>query len=314
MGQASSRHRRERRRERRHHRSENFPPLHPSSSPVYHDAPSSFYDPQSYLEYHEIMNRPSSSSSTQVKPALENISTGDNQKPMTIKNLVNVDKLSVTIEIDEWDPDRHLVSFNFNASADGSFMIHYFAREEKNGKFSQVYSEMQISPKIPFKKGLHQKFKQNPGLGMDLGFFEFYELSNPIEENIYPLVIYAEAKSNGQLNSYKTVEATLAVIEKENEVPDCKFRVKVINQILWVDDVRYELQEIYGLDLSNKTNEEKECVICMCEEMDTVLLPCRHSCMCKGCAQEVKVQTNKCPICRKSIDAIMEIEIQEQAV
>lgn len=41
-----------------------------------------------------------------------------------------------------------------------------------------------------------------------------------------------------------------------------------------------------------------ECVICMSEERDTMLLPCRHLCLCGSCAQSLRYQANSCPICR----------------
>lgn len=41
-----------------------------------------------------------------------------------------------------------------------------------------------------------------------------------------------------------------------------------------------------------------ECVICMSEERDTMLLPCRHLCLCSPCAKSLRYQANSCPICR----------------
>jgi hypothetical protein len=41
-----------------------------------------------------------------------------------------------------------------------------------------------------------------------------------------------------------------------------------------------------------------ECVICLCERRDTAVLPCRHMCLCDGCAQQLRFNTNKCPVCR----------------
>ena len=47
--------------------------------------------------------------------------------------------------------------------------------------------------KIPFKKGLGQKFRQPSGTGIDLGFYELDSLSKPSPgEDIFPLVISAE--------------------------------------------------------------------------------------------------------------------------
>lgn len=142
---------------------------------------------------------------------------------------------------------------------------------------------------IPFQKGLGQKFRQPSGTGIDLGFFELDDLSKPSPgEDVFPLVISAETSSPPHPTDEHIGDATpctsphmqitQAVLEKNNEDP---FQVRVIRQILWVNEVRYELREIYGIASSAaegfKDNESgKECVICMTEPKDTAVLPCRH--------------------------------------
>ena len=54
-----------------------------------------------------------------------------------------------------------------------------------------------------------------------------------------------------------------------------------------------------------------ECVICMSAARDTTALPCRHMCMCHGCANALKTQTNKCPICRNEIESLLHIKINK---
>lgn len=125
---------------------------------------------------------------------------------------------------------------------------------------------------------------------MDLGFFGNEELSKPSHnEEIFPLVIYAETTASSlideqpnQTQPVSTVSShaqiTQAVLEKDSRG---QFKVRVVKQILWIDGVRYELREIYGI--SNGGDKEfedsdpgKECVICMTEPKDTAVLPCRH--------------------------------------
>ncbi|KAL7003044.1 putative E3 ubiquitin-protein ligase lul4 [Sarracenia purpurea var. burkii] len=177
---------------------------------------------------------------------------------------------------------------------------------------------------IPFQKGPGQKFFQPSGTGIDLGFFEINELSKPlVGGDVFPLVISAKsslpslAKDN-QLNESTGTTAsqsqiTQAVLEKND---GSHFQVKVIKQILWVDGVRYELHEIYGIGSSTEATSSdddsgKECVICMTEPKNTAVLPCRHMCMCSECAKELRLQSNKCPICRQPIKELMEIKVNE---
>ncbi|KAI3790704.1 hypothetical protein L2E82_03947 [Cichorium intybus] len=106
------------------------------------------------------------------------------------------------------------------------------------------------------------------------------------------------------------MQITQAVLEKNN---GDHFKVKVIRQILWIDGIRYELREIYGIGNSEEsfddTGSGEECVICMTEPKDTAVLPCRHMCLCSECAKALRLQSNKCPICRQPIEELMEIKI-----
>lgn len=246
----------------------------------------------------------------------------DHQSAKKVRNDVNVHKHTLKIEVDEENPDHVLVSFVFDALFDGSITVFYFAKEEPNCKFVPLFPEAYMPVKIPFKKGLGQKFRQPSGTGIDLGFYELDDLSKPSPgEDIFPLVISAEthqpsASNDGHLddpasNTSAHMQITQAVLEKNN---DDLFQVKVIRQILWVDGVRYELRELYGIGNSAAEGFEdsdpgKECVICMTEPKDTAVLPCRHMCMCSECAKELRLQSNKCPICRQPIEELIEIKI-----
>ena len=50
-----------------------------------------------------------------------------------------------------------------------------------------------------------------------------------------------------------------------------------------------------------------ECVICMSEPRDTLILPCRHLCLCQLCADSLRYQANNCPICRAPFRALLQI-------
>ena len=55
-----------------------------------------------------------------------------------------------------------------------------------------------------------------------------------------------------------------------------------------------------------------ECVICMSEERDTMLLPCRHLCLCSSCAQSLRFQANSCPICRCPFKAALNLRVLQR--
>ncbi len=60
---------------------------------------------------------------------------------------------------------------------------------------------------------------------------------------------------------------------------------------------------------SAEQEEERLCVICLVNERDTTVLPCRHMCMCHECAQELRKQTSKCPICREHVESLLYIRM-----
>lgn len=234
-----------------------------------------------------------------------------------------------------------------------SITIFYFAKEEANCKIVPVCPESYLPIKIPFQKGLGQRFFQPSGTGINLGYFKLADLSKPWPaEDVYPLVICAETClpsfpmdiyfSDHCPNTSSHLQITQAVLEKNNGDP---FKLRVIKQILWIDEVRYELREIFGLGNSaesfNDNDSGKECVVCMTEPRDTAVLPCRHmvrnmsilclpimnlllffqiiynicwwssvfQCMCSECSKALRLQSNKCPICRQPIEELMEIKI-----
>ncbi|KAF8388005.1 hypothetical protein HHK36_026671 [Tetracentron sinense] len=207
-----------------------------------------------------------------------------NANAKKVRNGVNVNKESIRVEVDKNNPDCHLVSFTFDAMVDGSITIFYFGKEEPNCRFTPLYPEVYMPVRIPFQRGLGQKFCQPSGIGIDLGFFELGDLSQPsLGEDVFPLVISAET----QLGH---AQITQAVLEKNNGAP---FQVRVIRQILWVDAVRYELREIYGIHNSAEADFDSND-------------PGKDE-----CAKALRLQSNNCPICRQPIQELLEIRLNE---
>lgn len=52
-----------------------------------------------------------------------------------------------------------------------------------------------------------------------------------------------------------------------------------------------------------------ECVVCMTEARDTLVLPCRHMCLCSACAEILRFQSNKCPICRSPFHSLLQLRV-----
>ncbi len=89
--------------------------------------------------------------------------------------------------------------------------------------------------------------------------------------------------------------------------------IKVQRQLLQIQNSVFSLEEFYGTE-SKKENEEeegsKECVVCYTELANTIVLPCRHLCLCSKCAQIVRMQTSKCPICRTAVKTFINFKVE----
>ena len=163
--------------------------------------------------------------------------------------------------------------------------IIFFAKEGEDCNLTPTKEGQVAAVTLHFKQGLGQKFRQPSGTGIELSLFEETELLKVGDMDVYPLAVKAEASAvapngaegsppgSGTTNS----QITLAVFKKDKG----EFRIRVVKQILWVNGMRYELQEIYGIGNSvdddlDGNDPGKECVICLSEPRDTTVLPCRH--------------------------------------
>merc|ERR1719420_700684 len=55
-----------------------------------------------------------------------------------------------------------------------------------------------------------------------------------------------------------------------------------------------------------------ECIICLSEPRDTAVLPCRHMCFCSYCAGIVRLQCEKCPICRQRVVSLLQFKREQE--
>jgi hypothetical protein len=65
-------------------------------------------------------------------------------------------------------------------------------------------------------------------------------------------------------------------------------------------------------DEDDKNSEiNRECIICLSEKRDTIVLPCRHMCLCAECADLLSNRADRCPICREGCQALLQVnEVQ----
>ncbi|XP_077897757.1 E3 ubiquitin ligase RNF157 isoform X5 [Ictidomys tridecemlineatus] len=206
------------------------------------------------------------------------------------------------------------VEFTFDADARVAITIYYQATEEfQNGIASYIPKDDCLqSETVYYKRGVCQQFCL-PSHTVDPSEWAEEELGFDLDREVYPLVVHAVVDEGDEYFGHCHV--LLGTFEKHT---DGTFCVKPLKQKQVVDGVSYLLQEIYGIENKYNTQDSKvaedevsdnsaECVVCLSDVRDTLILPCRHLCLCNTCADTLRYQANNCPICRLPFRALLQI-------
>ncbi|XP_041977677.1 E3 ubiquitin-protein ligase MGRN1 isoform X2 [Aricia agestis] len=205
------------------------------------------------------------------------------------------------------------IEFTFDCDVRCAITIYYFCTEEvtPTGVVYYPRDSAMTSQTYHYKKGANQQFCQISHV-FDPSKYPEEDLLYSMDREIIPVAIYCVV-DEGQ-EEIRQSHTTVAVIEKHT---DGTYVLKALKQKLFVDGLCYLLQEIYGIENKNldtkphsdsETEEGgSECVICMCDVRDTLILPCRHLCLCNSCADSLRYQANNCPICRAPFRALLQI-------
>uniref|UniRef100_A0A8C8SR37 E3 ubiquitin-protein ligase n=1 Tax=Pelusios castaneus TaxID=367368 RepID=A0A8C8SR37_9SAUR len=201
---------------------------------------------------------------------------------------------------------RYNVEFTFDTDARVAITIYYQATEEfQNGVASYLPKDNSWqSETVHYKRGVCQQFCV-PSHTVDPSEWAEEELGFDLDREVYPMVVHAVVdEGDAQFPCFQHADGS--------------FCVKPLKQKQVVDGVSYLLQEIYGIENKYNTQDSKvaedevsdnsaECVVCLSDVRDTLILPCRHLCLCNTCADTLRYQANNCPICRLPFRALLQI-------
>ncbi|XP_064462852.1 E3 ubiquitin-protein ligase MGRN1-like isoform X2 [Ornithodoros turicata] len=252
-----------------------------------------------------------------------------NEPTRPLRSLINIRKESVRfvrildtkkteivsneVEQPQRQPYLYNIEFTFDSDVRCAITIHYFCSEEitPTGIVYTPRNSSMSSETYHYKRGTNQQFSQTSHI-IDPSGYSDEELNYHYgDDDSLPMVIHCVAEEGDEPRQSHVL---VAVMEKNS---DGTYALKPLKQKLFVDGLCYLLQEIYGIENKNitqgKTAEEEaeeggaECVICMCDGRDTLILPCRHLCLCSGCADSLRYQANNCPICRAPFRALLQV-------
>ncbi|XP_053212002.1 E3 ubiquitin-protein ligase MGRN1-like [Panonychus citri] len=272
---------------------------------------------------HELKEFPTSSTST---AALTTISLSSQQESSI--SIVSSSSSPSSSSLDLSPDQLYTIEFTFDSDVKCSVTIYYLAVEESTPS-GNIYVPRDPTYKTAtyhYPIGAGQIFSQpslifNPTLFNedDLLYRAIDEFGNFDPTVPFPVVIQLNAEEGSEPRQSHSLIAT---VERNNEK---QFYIKPFKQKIIIDGLAYLIQEVYGIENKNPIHSStgnggkasfyssdediedngSECVICMSESRDTLILPCRHLCLCNACADSLRYQANNCPICRSPFRALL---------
>jgi len=92
------------------------------------------------------------------------------------------------------------------------------------------------------------------------------------------------------------------------------FCLTTVRQKLCCRSKHYDCLAVFGAGMSSTvttksvTSNSKECVICLSDDRDTIVVPCGHMCICSRCASTMVRQRDRCPLCRQKVSCYIQIK------
>jgi len=247
------------------------------------------------------------------------------QETETIRNLANLVKSS--LQLKHQSGQKYTISFNADTLAPTTVKIWVAAMEKpdpsnngamfvpQNSNVSKNASCGTISPSIG------ATFESPRSMAFDFEPCQSFWKYNESQASCYPLVIVLSYELPLPERSNPEAEKEAAKPRTQHQYTYAELSmgseglltVKPLKQRLQtVDGSLFEIEEIYGMEQHVEGQvvdmgdlEGDTCVVCMASERDTIVMPCRHLCLCGECADLLRRQTNKCPICRTVIDRLV---------
>jgi len=240
-------------------------------------------------------------------------------KVIVMNNDISLIANSVKLVKSTTNPNLYSVTFAFDSLFESIISAFFFVHDMRDPLLEITYEltpdeKYQIAPKhLKYPAGRNIKIAENCYC-LEIGKYSEEELSHHTNE-LYPLIIRIE-KIDPMKKDKKVFFYYFHFVKDEGEMT-----IKLIRQKMELNGQAFEVNEIYGINSTEFGKEqgatigdsEKECIICFSDQRDTIILPCRHMCLCINCAKSLQAQSNsKCPICRKDIESFLRLTKNHQ--
>ena len=216
-----------------------------------------------------------------------------------------------SIKLEKDNDGKYFFSFKFDSSYDCTITIFIWWQELRNA--NNIPLHFVTAPDLPcpnqykFSKGLNQDFPPKVNV-LNPSLYKDQDLT-VAKDDYFPVVLMIETDypSDYKGKAKKSCQITYGKFNNDN----ASFSFNWLKQKFLFNNKMFDLGEIFGKEggTANLVNDtDKQCVICFTNDKDTVVLPCRHMCLCMPCSQVIRHQQNNCPICRTKVSTFIQIK------
>eukprot|EP00929_Paragymnodinium_shiwhaense_P115634 TRINITY_DN84625_c0_g1_i1.p1 TRINITY_DN84625_c0_g1~~TRINITY_DN84625_c0_g1_i1.p1 ORF type:complete len:321 (+),score=64.47 TRINITY_DN84625_c0_g1_i1:139-1101(+) len=259
----------------------------------------------------------------QMPSANAHVAQSDTQMSAPIvRSLVNLDRDSL-----DWSAvgDENCFSFKVDSTcADGCevnvyFLVHEQADEATGSDAPPPsFGGARIQRQERVKSGLKQVCKIPVEKSLDLA--EEIKNFGAEKEGFYHLVLDVAAATpepnavSRQLSYIKLSEADgrlVASLSKQKVIIGETCRELSTLYGNFVRPKRAGQGDALGNEVANGGGDGADCVICLSNPRDTVIIPCRHVCLCSACARVTSSTWSfQCPVCRARVAAMVGLQAE----
>jgi hypothetical protein len=145
------------------------------------------------------------------------------------------------------------------------------------------------------------------------------EGDEPCAHYAYLSLLKVQKSSGGGADETETSTGAEGGSTEDNPEPLPQWTAQIFAQKAQYGSQSFVLHDVFGVSSRQAPDAEPEggssdCVICLSEPRDTAVLPCRHMCFCSYCAGIVRLQCDRCPVCRQKVASLLHFKKdQDQA-
>ena len=238
----------------------------------------------------------------------------DEQLPH-IKNPILLLKETLTLELDSISRNKYYIKFNYDSLLNFNCFISFKVSKNKSKK--NLSKLVNISPEkyelsYISNSNINTKIFKDLPKGKNVRFLDEKAFIDIDEFN-------KERKGDNKKEFDISIEM-VPILDKNSDDFKNKNEIVFVNLCnLVVHNGHYEIktmkQEFKSLglwfnlyDVFDSSNNGI-CLICYNKKCNTIILPCKHSFACVLCANHIKQNEKRCPICKNEVDDVIIINL-----